>query len=328
MPNIRRLAFPMLLAFFLFPTTSFAMLCDKQSGGLPWTKLAAGLTVGTDLPDGTIVWESTPFSFKVLCEREASDPSKQQQISMHINPRITKLGDGVLVGIRHNGKIYTTTGERIPVAVTERYCGIDGYPGLCSYKAEFDLEVSLVIVKNGNFPTSGKITNEISYEVMRVDRHESLTDRFYQFGISLYGLSGLRTTTCTPTLEIKPNTIVFPRAFAMDAKTGATASSVEFNLVVSKACNKDGFSTQAKFTPVASKAINGLLVPDDNDSVGIELTHLYARQKSEFNKWFNLHSFSYAPVVTIPYRADLIWRENRPKIGVFNAALTIELTHY
>lgn len=185
----------------------------------------------------------------------------------------------------------------------------------------------MVLLKHGEFP-SGQVTPESSFKVFSVDRHSSQTDRFYQFGTNLSGLNFLRSTACAPVLGITPDNIIFPRAFARDAQAGVVASSATFNLTVTKLCNKDGFYTQARLIPVTATEKNGLLVPDDNDSVGIALEHHNYKTRAPLNTWFQLHGFSYRHVQTMPFQADLIWRTGQPKTGPFNAGLIVELTHY
>ncbi|AYF86556.1 hypothetical protein D6Z43_05055 [Pseudomonas sp. DY-1] len=328
MRYISKLILPTLLLILLHPSTSLAMLCQGNGGSFT---LPRGLAVGADLEDGTIVWESEPLSRKVSCRADAFDPGglgDQIPISIYVNPKSHKIDGGIEVGMRFGGKIYTRTGEKIPTGVqTEMVCGIDGKPGMCGRHANFTLDFSLVVLKRGVFPPSGMATQVGTYTVFTVDRDTSLSAR-QLFIPTIYNLQLVRSSACTPTLSLVPDHITFPMVHARDAQRGKVASAVDFNLEISRTCSKDIFSSEAKFTPVTATDAAGMLVPDDNPSVGISLVRPDHRTTAPLNKWFSLHSGSYREVVRVPFRADLLWRENRPQIGPFSAGVIVEVTHF
>ncbi|MGF6691645.1 fimbrial protein [Pseudomonas sp. D(2018)] len=328
MRYIRKLILPTLLLILLHPSTSFALLCSGNGGTFV---LPRGLAIGADLEDGTIAWESETFSRSVTCKTDGTDPgiiTDQIPISIYVNPKNHVIDGGIEVGMRFNGKIYTRAGEKIPTGIqTEKVCGIDGIPGMCERRANFTLDYSIVVIKRGVFPPSGQATQVAAYTVFTVDREKSLSAR-QMFNPTVYNLQLLRSSACTPTLNIVPDHITFPMVHARDAQRGKVASAVDFNLEISRTCSRDLFTSEAKFTPVTATDAAGMLVPDDNPSVGISLVRADNRTKAPFNKWFNLHSASYREVVRVPFRADLIWREDQPKVGPFNAAVVVELIHY
>ncbi|WP_342245675.1 hypothetical protein [Pseudomonas sp. OTU5201] len=71
-----------------------------------------------------------------------------------------------------------------------------------------------------------------------------------------------------------------------------------------------------------------MLVPTDTPSVGISLVRADNRVKAPLNEWFRRHGGSYREVVKIPFRADLIWREDSPQVGPLSAAVMVERPHY
>ena len=70
--------------------------------------------------------------------------------------------------------------------------------------------------------------------------------------------------------------------------------------------------------------INGLLVPDNNNSVGISLSRAESDQPLPFNDWFTLQQLMGLGQSHDEFRADLKWR-TLPKPGAFDAAVVVDM---
>lgn len=70
--------------------------------------------------------------------------------------------------------------------------------------------------------------------------------------------------------------------------------------------------------------INGLLVPDNNSSVGISLSREDTSQTLAFNQWFALAKLNASGQTRHDFRADLKWR-TLPIPGAFDAAVIVDM---
>ncbi|MEN5302459.1 MULTISPECIES: fimbrial protein [unclassified Pseudomonas] len=308
------------------PATSYALSCklDPSKAAVFKEALGTALAVPADAPDGTIIWESAPHSLPVICADDY-ETGIREDVYFYVNPAKATIGKGIRVGIRYGSQTITQSSG----AVTTGYNSLHG----CSWancagwdKARFTLNFTVFIEKYGATPTDGQASTLGEYRVFQLDGKGGLNPKpNSNLNYVVTGMNNIRFVPCSPELTILPSVVNFRRALASSAQVGQVASSADFSLDLVRSCDTP-YTVNARFTPVAGSAsvIDKLLVPNNNSSVGIALTHQDSNQPVPFDSWFKLADLTVPGVVRNTFRADLIWR-SAPIPGSFEAMALVDL---
>lgn len=319
-------SFGLFLVSLIYSTNSYALSCklDPSMAAIMKEDLGTSLAVPADAPNGTIIWESAPHSVPVICADDY-ETGYRETVYFYVNPAKVNIGQGIRVGIRY--KEQTITQVSGPVST--------GYNSLwgCNWancagwdKARFTLNFTVFVEKYGETPTSGIASALSEYRVFQLDGSGGLNPRpNSNLNYVITGLNKIRFIPCTPELTITPSIVNFPRAFTGTAQIGQIASSADFSLNLIRSCDTP-YTVNARFIPVAGSGsvIDKMLVPANNTSVGIALTHIENNQSVPFNDWFKLAHLTESGLIRNNFRADLIWR-SAPIPGKFEAAALVDL---
>nr|WP_253912117.1 fimbrial protein [Pseudomonas sp. CVAP\ len=307
----------------LAPATSYALSCRTIDGGLSTIEaIGTSLAVPADVADGTIIWESDKISTDIRCENDYPTSYKYEKIYLWNDPaKISSIGKGIRIGIRYNNVIYPSqgkidTGYSIPCLwLDPKYCK--------GQYLDIKINFSVFVEKYGTVPDNGQASTLSQYRVFQADGEESVSTKGFNY--ILTGLSNIRFIPCSPNLTITPNVVNFSRAYSGSAANGKVASTAKFTLGLNKNCDTP-YTVDAKFTPASGSVINELLVPPNNNSVGIMLSRVDNDETIPFSKWFKLTEMNRREPDNIDFRADLIWRAD-PIAGPFEASVIVDMMY-
>lgn len=306
------------------PTPAFALTCKNQSDGsaVITESLKTSLAVPADAPDGTIIWESEEYTANVKCKDEWNS-STAEPIYLYTNPAQVDVGTGIRIGLRYKGIAYTQSNKKLDTGYNAWY-GCTSWWSCSDWWAKFPLKFSIFIEKFGPTPTSGKAIQINEYRVFQLDGKSGLNNKpNSNVNYIISGLNNIRFIPCSPELTIIPSVINFRRALSSTAVTGQVASSANFKLDLLKTCDTP-YTVNARFRPVTGSVINDLLVPSNNNSVGISLVREENNSPVPYNSWFKLANLPTSGQSRIDFRADLIWR-GTPIPGEFKAEAQIDM---
>ncbi|WP_249744359.1 M23 family metallopeptidase [Pseudomonas sp. SORT22] len=325
MMPLKTFALIMLLAASASPATSFALTCVEEGthSAVISESLGTALAVPADAPDGTIIWESSLYSINVKCADDYNYGA--ETIYFHMNPASVSIGDGIRAGIRYNKTAITSSSGKVST-------GFSSHTG-CNWvnctgwdNAKFTLTFSIFIEKYGATPSSGQAGSRPDYRVFQLDGTGGQNIKpNSNLNYVVTGINNIRFIPCSPELTITPSTVNFRRALSGTATVGNVASSANFSLGLSRACDTP-YTVNARFasTPGGGSVINNLLVPANNSSVGISLARVDNNEKIPFDTWFKLADLTGRELSKNDFKADLIWREPA-KPGVFEASVIVDL---
>ncbi|WP_426136170.1 fimbrial protein [Pseudomonas sp. PWP3-1b2] len=306
------------------PGTSYALACREDGTNSVITSEALGtaLAVAADAPNGSIIWESGPRSVNVICKDDYFHG--REEVYFYVNPASVSIGKGIRVGIRYNNvPITQSTGKVGTGFFSDRGCTASSCVGWD--KARFTLNFSVFIEKYDPTPPSGQASQLTSYRVFQLDGVLGLNSRpNSNFNYVVTGMNGIRFVPCTPELTISPSTVIFPTP-SRKASIGEVASTANFSLNLRKGCDTP-YTVSARFatTPGGGSVIDGLLVPPNNNSVGILLSRAESDKQLPFNTWFTLQELMGLGQSHDEFRADLKWR-TPPVPGAFDAAVVVDM---
>ncbi|WP_231421840.1 fimbrial protein [Pseudomonas sp. Leaf59] len=315
---------PLLLwACAVLPATSHALACREDGTDSIITQEALGtaLAVAADAPNGTIIWESGPRSTNVICKDDYR--VGRELVYFYVNPANVSIGKGIRVGIRYNNQPITQSSGKVSTGFySDRGCTSNciGWD-----KARFTLNFSVFIEKYDPTPPSGQASTLTSYRVFQLDGVQGLNSRpNSNFNYVVTGMNDIRFVPCTPDLTITPSVVTFPTP-SRQAAIGEVASSANFSLNLRKGCDTP-YTVSARFASTAGggSVINGLLVPDNNRSLGISLSRAESQQPLAFNTWFTLQQLMGLGQSHDEFRADLKWR-SLPIPGPFEGAVVVDM---
>jgi len=324
MPHVKHLLLAALCTCAALPATSYALACREDGSGstVDIAPLGTALAGSADAPDGTIIWESGPRSTNVICKDDSNHG--REEVYFYLNPANVSIGQGIRAGIRYKSvPITQSTGKYGTGFFSDRGCTWANCTGWD--QARFTLNFSVFIEKFGTTPQNGQASNLTQYRVFQLDGIQGLNNKpNSNLNYIVTGVNDIRFVPCAPELTITPSVVNFPTP-SRKAQIGEVASTATFNLSLRKACDTP-YTVDARFatTPGGGSLINGLLVPDNNSSVGISLSREDTSQTLAFNQWFALAKLNASGQTRHDFRADLKWR-TLPIPGAFDAAVIVDM---
>lgn len=317
---------PLFLAALLAPSTALAISCRTQGSGEVEIRadLSSSVAIPATSPDGTAVWRSERLNIAVECARD--QPGGAEEVFLYLNPENLQIGQGIRAGLTLNGIDYLQSSGRVPTqrrvaACTEAAGSIGACPTL-----RFNLPFSVFIQKYGPIPPSGAASDLLDYHVFQVDGASGmnpLPDSNLNYVVN--NLAGLRFIACSAELRVMPETVAFGDVPIRNVRVGEVAASERFALATSRVCESP-FSLNARFTPVSGTLSGDVLVPLNNDSVGIRIRNARTQQPVPFNEPFHAtHLLGEDYSATADFTAELLWQTNTPTPGSFSAEVMVDL---
>jgi hypothetical protein len=318
--SIRRwLAMVLTLAL---PGCAMATICKTQGAGESVVRADLGSTVAipATLPDGSAVWRSERLNLAVECAKE--DAGGPEDIFLYLNPDNLQVGQGIRAGLTLGGVDYVQPNGRIPTQQQAPAC-TDASTGCPTIT--FALSFSVFIQKYGPTPPSGIASDLLDYRMFQLDGGALSPGPNGKLSYVINNLGGLRFVACNAELRVMPETVDFGDVAIRDVRVGEVATFQRFALATSRICDSP-FSLNARITSVSGLLKGDVLLPINNDSVGIRITQARDRKPVPFNEPFHLTDLLEGDYsATADFNAELVWQTNRPTAGPFSAEVMVDL---
>jgi hypothetical protein len=312
-----------LLMTLLMPGFAMALTCKTQGAGESVVRadLSSTVAIPANLPDGSAVWRSERLNLAVECARD--EPGGPEEVFLSLNPDNLQIGEGIRAGITLNGVDFVQTSGRIP---TQQHAPACTEAGSACPSVTFNLPFSVFIQKYGPTPPSGVASGLHDYRMFQFDGgsgQRSAPDTSLSYVIN--NLEGLRFVACDAELRVMPETVDFGDVAIRNVRVGERATFQRFALATSRTCESP-FSLNARITPVSGRLEGDVLVPVDNESVGIRITRARDDSTVPFHEPFHLTDLlegNYS--ATADLNAELLWQTSTPTAGPFSAEVMVDL---
>ncbi|WP_268799780.1 fimbrial protein [Pseudomonas huanghezhanensis] len=314
------------LALLLAPAAVMAMTCKTRQGeSIIRADLGSSVAIPASLPDGTAVWRSERLNLSVVCAKDGQ-PGLTEEVSIYLNPDNLLVGQGVIAGLTLNGVDHLQSQGRIGTQQFLPACGEDeSNVGACP-TVSFNLPFSVFIQKSGPVPPSGVASDLLDYRMFQLDSAlgmNPLPDNNLSYVIN--NLTGLRFVACDAELRVMPDVVEFGQVPIRNVQVGKVADFRRFALATSRVCDSP-FSLDARFTPISGVLSGDVLVPANNSSIGIRITHAGSGTPLRYNEPFHLNDLlgeNYS--ATADFNAELLWQTTSPEAGPFDAEVMVDL---
>ncbi len=315
------------LALLVAPVSAVAMVCKTQGSGETVIRadLDSSVAIPASVADGTVVWRSERLNIAVECAKDGQ-PGIVEEVSVYLNPENLQVGQGIRAGLTLNGVDYMQSQGRIGTQQFLPACQEDeSNIGACP-KVSFNLPFSMFIQKFGPTPDSGVASDLPDYRMFQLDSALGMNPLpVNNLNYVINNLSGLRFIACDAELRVMPDVVEFGQVSIRDVQVGKVADVRRFALATSRICDSP-FSLYARFTPVSGVLSGDVLVPVNNDSIGIRITHANNGVPLRYNEPFHLSDLlgeNYS--ATADFNAELVWQTEKPKPGPFEAEVMVDL---
>lgn len=321
------LGLALMVAQMVTPSNAMGMTCRAQGSGeaIIRADLGSSVAIPASLPDGAVVWRSERLNIAVECAKDGQ-PQVAEEVSVYLNPENVPVGEGIRVGLTLNGVDYLHTQGRVGTQQFLPACpGGEADLGTCP-KVTFNLPFSVFIQKFGPTPPSGVASDVLDYRMFQLDSALGMNpvpDNNLNYVIN--NLSGMRFIACDAELRVMPEIVEFGQVAIRDVQVGKVADFARFALATSRTCDSP-FSLDARFTPVSGVLSGDVLVPVNNDSIGIRFTRLGSSTPVRFHEPFHLNDLlgnDYS--ATADFNAELLWQKEVPTPGPFEAEVMVDL---
>ncbi|WP_026145303.1 fimbrial protein [Pseudomonas asplenii] len=311
----------LLLLGLLSPASCFALTCTLQGSGalVASADLGSSVAIPASSPNGTLVWRSEPLNLAVECVRQGAGAA--EEIYLYLNPARQVVGQGIRLGLTHegvdhrqsNGRI--ATGRSLPACSNAQGCA----------PLSFNLGFSLFIEKYGPTPPSGVASQLQDYRLFQLDGGSGPGNDGNSLNYVVNNLGGLRFVACDAQLQVIPETVDFGRIAIQNVVVGQVIERRPFALHTSRTCDT-AFSLDARLKPVSGTLAGELLIPNGNDGVGIRIVRAGGGVPIPYNRSFHLAELlGSTHAATASFDAELLWNNDRPRAGPFSAEVVVDL---
>lgn len=338
------LATSALLALLLLFTSPVSALSCRDAASLEVRRVITLtqdiIVVRNDLTPGALLWRSPIYTLRFRCVDDQLQPAGEQAY-LYWDPanQMAAIHPAIAVGVTfHSIDYHAAYGERLLAGVgtspPENRANCTAYWNQSTYFAcatsqEITLSVSFFIKATGaEPPQSGVLSDTRTYDVFQVDGEGGLNarpDSNYRFGIS--GLGRIRFVSCDLAVQITPNnTIDFGQVSANSAQAGETARTVPFGAVITR--NGSECSTRpmvASFSTQNPVLDTTLILPSEDSGFGIALTQNAGSPDIPMNTVIDLPGSG--SQTQVPFLAQLRWLGNKPRVGPFEASVTLDVVY-
>lgn len=328
--NTRFLSFRAFLSGLVLSIASadaMAMTCKTQGSGEAVVRadLGSSVAIPAALADGAVVWRSERLNIAVVCAKDGN-LGIAEEVSVYLNPENLEVGQGIRAGLTLNGVDHVQSQGRISTEQILPACQEDDSNiGACP-TVSFNLAFSVFIQKFGPTPPSGAASELLDYRMFQLDSALGLNPfPGDNLNYVINNLKGLRFIACDAELRVMPEVVEFGQVGIRDVRVGKVADFRRFALATSRTCDSP-FSLDARFTPVSGVLSGEVLVPVNNNSVGIRIVPAQGGKPFPYNEPFHLNDLlggNYS--ATADFNAELLWQTETPTPGPFEAEVMVDL---
>lgn len=327
---------------------SLALACHKDKPGFVGARgeidgditISETIAVPAQLAKDSVLWRSPQQEATITCWADRT-PTDREQVHFWLSPLdpgLTGLGGELEVGVNVNGTDYRCSSSKLQhgcgVALEDFWieaCPRSAPLGHCEKEARtFRISYNFFISKlspASSVAKEGSIAGVESYVIFQLDGKGGINNTVQRnnFRMTLRGLNQLRYVACASTLGIQPDTVRFGSISSLQAGRNKVIKELPFSITAKKDCD-NAYALGAVMTPTnGTVQDNHVLVPKDNQSVGITLLSAEDGAVVPFNKEFSLVPHSRDKVVERKFNAQLKWLTDKPVLGPFNTGAEINV---
>lgn len=316
---IKHSGFCLLLLLAFVSTKSFALDCVEAGTGVvikPPVPVGQ-LAIPSDLPAGTVVWQSDPLTVTVYCDNVLGNIV--DVVHMYFNPTSQKLGEGLLLGANYQGQQLEQNKQSVSLGTN---------PIRKGQNVTVTVTFTLYVKVTGNVPQSGNYLGDNEFTVFQFDGSRGINSSTGAKNLrySISGLRGIRFLKCGADIKVYPETqqIDFGQLMITELNQGKEFKK-EFQVQAVKRGCLDNFSMNINFE--TTDTLNGEYAIDLKN--GTNLTILDS--KSDPIKFNYFQFFGNLPTgstsVTRHYQAS-IKKTSTVSTGLFSASTIVRINYY
>ncbi len=316
--------------------TSHALACQSDEYGTSFDDyIPQTIAVPLDLPINSILWRSETRTMTITCYQDVRNGSENAYF--YLNP-YNNLGENVELGVNVNGIDYRHSQvAKGRIVINElKFTGCSKDAGCPNVKKSFTLNSNYFVSKKvpplaPGTPPEGPLADVpprlIAFQIDGVNGMNSANGKNFQMWLT--GLDNFRYVNCATTMEIYPSQINFRTAFAHKAQANKKIEEQPFYVKGIKQCeNTAPYGLNISFSPSptgTASADKSMLIPNDNDSVGIRIWDTMHDMPIKLNSAYEFKPASdMESIITRKFQAQLIWATSTAKAGPFNAGLLVD----
>lgn len=312
-------AFYLLLLLAFVSTKSFALDCVEAGTNVvikPPVPVGQ-LAIPSDLPAGTVVWQSDPLTVTVYCDNVLGNIV--DVVHMYFNPTSQKLGEGLLLGANYQGQQLEQNKQSVSLGTN---------PIRKGQNVTVTVTFTLYVKVTGNVPQSGNYLGDNEFTVFQFDGSRGINSSTGAKNLrySISGLRGIRFLKCGADIKVYPETqqIDFGQLMITELNQGKEFKK-EFQVQAVKRGCLDNFSMNINFE--TTDTLNGEYAIDLKNGTNL----IILDSKSDPIKFNYFQFFGNLPTgstsVTRNYQAS-IKKTSTVSTGPFSASTIVRINYY
>lgn len=324
------------LALCVSAQSAWALRCLTTSGTTSLTEPIGNVTsYPVNVPNGYIIWISPTRTTAGYCYKDLPNTlTYADDVFFYVNPANTNLAAyGLEVGIRYNGTDHfeggnqagtgIPTGYVVPALPSNSSCTAEQRNnGTCS-RTSVSITYQVVIRKSGTWIGTPPNT----YAAFQFDGVNGLNALNTSFRYHLTGLNNLQPTPCVVNVTVtpEPGIVEFGKIQATPTGFSPATPSQPFQLRLDKTSCDTPINMSGYFQ-TSHPVQNDLVLPSADSHFGIAITNAQG-QRIPIAEPFAIANFTATQTrIVVPMTAEL-HALGPPKIGPFNAVVTIQLLY-
>ncbi|MGY3024322.1 type 1 fimbria pilin [Pseudomonas lurida] len=329
---MNKIIFIIVAFMFLGSTHCYATKCESVSGPNAETvSVTQNVAVLQSLAKGTKLWIGDEFNLTMACWQNGVAKSPEN-VHLYLNPADkanNMLGDDIEVGLTVNGRdlICSDTGSsncKVDMGVELGTCN-SWFGCKDATKKEFSVKLRPFVSKKsepkGN--KEGALTTVSSYQLLTFDGVGGVYAPANSYKFYINNLNNFRYVSCGSTLSISPKSINFGEVSGKPTK-GEVIKEVQFSVSSTKQCSSV-YAIGSMLSPLNGIVEDNILIPSDNDAVGIKILSNDTRAIIPYNSEFLLMEATGDLSSTKRFIAQLLWNKSSYHTGPFNAGASIDI---
>ncbi len=315
----------------LFSCNSFATLCQSYgTSNSQSVSITENIAVLPSLPKGTKLWVGDQFTLSIECWQNGAADS--ENVYLYLNPADKAnnvLGPDIEVGVTVNGvdlicSVVGASACKTDMGITLGSCNSSRGCKSTTIRS-FMVGIRPFVSKKSEAEPNkeGALTTVSSYQLLAFDGKGGVNtgDAYYKFFVN--NLNNFRYVSCASTLSISPQTVNFGNIAGRPDK-GVLIKEIPFTVSSSKQCDSV-YAIGAMLTPINAAVQDNLLIPSDNDAVGIRILTEDNRSIVPFNSEFRLIEATNQLLSSKRFIAQLLWNKNVYQPGSFSAGASVDI---
>ncbi|MDI3379615.1 fimbrial protein [Acinetobacter sp. V89_7] len=317
------------LLFFFDTTPTYAAKCISVYGSSATNiKINDKIGIVSSLPKGTKLWVGNSVTTTLRCWQESS--SMSELIYLYLNPEnisSSALGDQIEIGVTIGGEDFIcdsgTSGCKKSIDLYLGSCANGSNCVLNAKNTTITFRPFIIKKSESSQNNSDTVTTLSNYHLLAFGdrRGANLDTSAYQFYIE--NLNNFKNIPCAANISISPQKIDFGHV-SVDLYKDQLIKEVPFRITLNKTC-ESVFAISALMNPINSTIQNNIIIPNDNNTIGIKIYDSSNKNQLLINNEFLLFDYSSQKTQYKNFYAQLNWLKKPYQVGSFNVGVNIDI---